>query len=86
MADFHQADHFLTEMFPYHLVPDSVWSESAELQRALGNSSRHESASVVDLVVAVTARHHGLTLLHLDRDFDVIAKLTEQPVQRVDEA
>ncbi|MEU0933862.1 hypothetical protein [Embleya sp. NPDC005971] len=41
---------------------------------------------MVDLVVAVTARHHGLTLLHLDRDFDVIAKLTGQPVQRVDEA
>ncbi|MGC0423180.1 PIN domain nuclease [Embleya sp. AB8] len=82
--DFHEADHFLTEMFPYHLVPDSLWSECAQLQMDLANLSWHEGASMVDLVVAVTARHHGLTLLHLDRDFEVIAKLTGQPTKRID--
>ncbi|MFE5332260.1 PIN domain-containing protein [Embleya sp. NPDC056575] len=50
----------------------------------MANLSRHECAGPVDLVVAVTARHHGLTLLHLDRDFEVVAKLTGQPVERID--
>ncbi|MGW9209584.1 PIN domain-containing protein [Embleya sp. NPDC055664] len=84
MADFHQADHFLTEMFPYYVVPDSVWSDSADLQRDLAGPSWHRGASFADFAVAVTARHHGLTLLHLDRDFEVIAKVTGQPVRRID--
>jgi len=35
----------------------------------------------VDLVVAATAELHGLTLLHHDRDFGVIASVTGQPVR-----
>jgi predicted nucleic acid-binding protein len=35
----------------------------------------------VDLVVAATAELHGLTLLHHDRDFGVIAQVTGQPVR-----
>ncbi|MYW03528.1 PIN domain nuclease [Streptomyces sp. SID3343] len=84
LGDFLEADHLLTEMFPYEFVPDSVWTESAELQRSLAQQSWFQCASVVDLAVAVTARWQGLTVLHLDRDFEVIAKVTGQPVQRVD--
>lgn len=39
------------------------------------------AAGPVDLVVAATAELHGLTLLHHDRDFDVVARVTGQPLR-----
>jgi hypothetical protein len=38
-------------------------------------------AGPVDLVVAATAELHGLTLLHHDHDFDIIAAVTGQTVR-----
>ncbi|MFY1689365.1 hypothetical protein [Plantactinospora sp. WMMB782] len=45
--------------------------------------SQHNGASVVDLVVSVTAVRNRLTVLHDDRDYEVIARLARVPVQRV---
>jgi hypothetical protein len=38
---------------------------------------------VPDLIIAATAELAGLTVLHLDKDFDVIAEITGQPVERL---
>jgi hypothetical protein len=38
---------------------------------------------VHDLVVAATAEHAGLTVLHCDRDFELIATVTGQVVERI---
>lgn len=34
-----------------------------------------------DLVIAATAEMSSLTVLHLDKDFDLIAGVTHQPVE-----
>jgi predicted nucleic acid-binding protein len=34
-------------------------------------------------MVAPTAEVAGLTVLHLDKDFDLIAEVTNQPVERL---
>jgi predicted nucleic acid-binding protein len=34
-------------------------------------------------VIAATAELAGLTILHLDKDFEVIAAVTGQPVERL---
>ncbi|MFJ8747099.1 hypothetical protein ACIRL2_48140 [Embleya sp. NPDC127516] len=83
-AAYEALDRFTSEMLPHFHVPDSVWTEAAALQLRLGEKSQHECASVVDLVVAITAARHHLVVLHADRDFDVIAELTGQPVRRID--
>lgn len=83
-ADFYEADAVLHETFPHYGVPDDAWQQTAQLQQHLADRSRHQSASPVDLLVAVTAAHHKLTVLHADRDFDAIAQLTGQPVRRID--
>jgi predicted nucleic acid-binding protein len=49
------------------------------VQGELTTKGQHRSAGPVDLVVAATAELHGLTLLHHDRDFGVIARVTGQP-------
>jgi predicted nucleic acid-binding protein len=36
-----------------------------------------------DLIIAATAKLAGLTVLHLGKDFDAIAEITSQPVERL---
>jgi len=39
-----------------------------------GTVVEHRSASAVDLVIAATAAHHGLAVLHGDADYRAIAR------------
>lgn len=36
-----------------------------------------------DIVVAATAELSGLTVLHLDKSFDLIVEVTGQPIERL---
>lgn len=36
-----------------------------------------------DLIIAATAELAGRTVLHLDKDSDVIAEITGQPIERL---
>lgn len=54
-----------------------------EVQTLLADRGRHRAPSVPDLVVAATAELAGLTVLHLDKDFDLIAEITGQPIERL---
>jgi predicted nucleic acid-binding protein len=38
---------------------------------------------VPDLLIAATAELHGLTVLHHDKDFELIADVTGQSVERL---
>ena len=38
---------------------------------------------MLDLVVSAAAELRGLTVLHLDKDFDLIAQVTGQPMERL---
>ena len=62
-------------------IPGDIWEQAAEIQEALTEQAQHRSASIPDLVVAATARAHGLEILHYDRDFETIARYTEQPTR-----
>lgn len=44
---------------------------------------RHRGPSLVDVVVAATAERHGVAVLHDDSDFELIARVTGQPVLRL---
>ena len=41
-------------------TPDDIWDQAAEIQEALTEQAQHRSASIPDLIVAATARTHGL--------------------------
>jgi predicted nucleic acid-binding protein len=62
-------------------TPEDVWEQAAEIQEALTGQAQQRSASIPDLIVAATARARGLEVLHYDRDFDTIARFTEQPTR-----
>jgi predicted nucleic acid-binding protein len=62
-------------------VHDRAFVRAWEVQGELTAKGQHRGAGPVDLVVAATAELHGLTLLHHDHDFDVVAAVTGQPVR-----
>jgi predicted nucleic acid-binding protein len=49
----------------------------------LAERGHHRAPSLPDLIVAATAESAGLVVLHDDKDFDLIAEITGQPVQRL---
>jgi predicted nucleic acid-binding protein len=51
-------------------------------QRSLADRG-HRGRKIPDLLIAAVAQRHGLTVLHYDRDFDLIAQCTGQPTQWV---
>lgn len=59
-------------------TPQDIWDQAAEIQEALTEHAQHRSASIPDLIVAATARARDLEILHYDRDFDTIARYTDQ--------
>ena len=62
-------------------VHDRAFARAWEVQGELTSRGQHRSAGPVDLVLAATAELHGLALLHHDRDFDTIARVTGQPLR-----
>ncbi len=56
---------------------------AVEVQLRLADLGHHRAPSVADLIVAATAELAGLTVVHLDQDFEVIAEVTGQPVERL---
>ena len=38
---------------------------------------------IPDVIIAATAEHHRATVIHVDKDFDLIAEVTDQPMLRL---
>jgi predicted nucleic acid-binding protein len=51
------------------------------IQTRLAVRSAHRRPTAVDLLVAATAGGHGAILLHYDRHYDAIARVTGQPTE-----
>jgi hypothetical protein len=68
---------------PVEYVTPTIEDRSVEVQMSLADRGRHRAPSIPDLLVAATAEATGLTVLHLDKDFDIIAELTGQAVERL---
>jgi predicted nucleic acid-binding protein len=70
----------LTRM-PLLDVTPATHALALETQAKLAGRSQHRGATPKDLVVAATAETHRVTLLHYDRHFDAIARVTGQPTR-----
>jgi predicted nucleic acid-binding protein len=62
-------------------MPDEVWDRALEVQGELSNRGHLRAVAIPDLLVAATAERHGVTVIHYDADFDLIAGITEQRVE-----
>jgi predicted nucleic acid-binding protein len=50
----------------------------------LADHGQHRAPSIPDLLIAATAEKAGLTVLAVDKDFDLIATITGQAVETLD--
>lgn len=64
--------------FPWVPMPDGVWNRVAAVQALLVAAGTHRGVGIPDLLIAATAEFHGLSVLHYDHDFDIIASVTGQ--------
>ncbi|MDN5749543.1 MAG: PIN domain nuclease [Pseudonocardia sp.] len=68
---------------PVEYETPAIEDRAVEVQLHLADLGHHRAPSVADLIVAATAELAGLTLVHLDKDFEVIAEVTGQPTERL---
>ena len=64
-------------------TPLRAEDRSREVQSARVERGQHRAVSVPDLLIAATAEIEGLTVLHYDADFDLIAEITGQSMEWV---
>lgn len=65
-----------------YLTPEAE-DRAVEVQSQLADRGMHRAPSVPDLLIAAVAETGGLTVLHVDKDFELIAEITGQPVERL---
>ncbi|HEX7069962.1 MAG TPA: PIN domain nuclease [Rhodothermales bacterium] len=63
-----------------HLTP-AMEDRAFEVQMLLADRGQHRAPSIPDLLIAATAEKAGLTVLAVDKDFDLIAEVTGQSVE-----
>ena len=68
---------------PVEYQTPAIEDRAIEVQLRLADLGHHRAPSVADLIVAATAELAGLTVLHLDKDFEMIAEVTAQPIERL---
>ena len=68
---------------PVEYLTPAIEDRAVELLTLLADRGQHRAPSIPDLIIAATAELAGLTVLHLDKDFDLIAEITGQPVERL---
>jgi predicted nucleic acid-binding protein len=84
-ADDHQqllAGPPITSMPVEYLTP-AIEDRAVEIQAALAERGQHRAPSIPDVLIAATAELAELTLLHLDKDFELIAAVTGQSHERL---
>lgn len=66
---------------PLEYLTPAMENRAVEVQLLLAERGHHRAPSVPDLLVAATAEKAGLTVLAVDKDFDLIADVTGQRVE-----
>lgn len=68
-------------LMPIERLTPAMEDRAFEVQMLLADRGQHRAPSIPDLLIAACAEKAGLTVLAVDKDFDLIAHITGQPVQ-----
>jgi predicted nucleic acid-binding protein len=70
---------------PIENATPAIERRAVAVQSILAASGQHRAPSIPNLMIAATAELAGLIVLHLNKDFELIAALTGQPLERLDQ-
>ena len=68
---------------PVEYLTPKIEDRALEVQMLLADRGQHRGPSIPDLIIAATAELSGLTILHVDKDFDTITAMTGQSTTRL---
>jgi hypothetical protein len=77
-----------TQRAPLALMPlvyltPTIEGRAVAVQMTLADQGQHRAPAIPDLLIAAAAELAELTVLHVDKDFELIAAATGQPVERL---
>ena len=68
---------------PVENITPTIERRAIEIQMALADIGKHRAPAIPDLLIAATAESAQLTVLHVDKDYELIAEVTGQPTERL---
>jgi hypothetical protein len=71
---------------PVEYATPAIEDRAMEVMLLLADLGQHRAPSIPDLLIAATAELAGLVVLHVDKDFELIADVTGQRVERLVES
>lgn len=74
LDDFNHVNQMFDELYPNVQVPKTASRWIGATQHRLAMKGRHRGLSPIDLIIAATAAHHDLVVLHDDNDFATIGE------------
>jgi predicted nucleic acid-binding protein len=81
-ADFGSTRSNLSLM-PRVAITEEIINRALDVQGLMVRKGTYRAPSPADLILAACAEANGLTVLHYDKDFDLIAEVTGQPTEWV---
>lgn len=64
-------------------VTPAIEERAWQVLKLLAKKGHHRAPSIPDLIIAATAEIANYVVLHNDKDFDLIAKVTGQKVEKI---
>jgi predicted nucleic acid-binding protein len=70
-------------LMPVEYLTPATEKRAVEVLRRLADLGQHRAPSIPDLLIAAAAETARLTVLHVDKDFELIAGITGQEIHRL---
>jgi predicted nucleic acid-binding protein len=80
-AEFDQLRADRDTGYEWLAIHDEDWRRALDVQAALWRGGQIRAVGFPDLLVSAVAERERVTLLHYDRDFDLIARVTGQAMR-----
>ena len=71
------------DSYEYLPTDDVHWRRAFDAQPTLAGTGRHRAVGIADLLTAVHAAEHGMTVAHYDADFEIAAEVLAFEHRRV---
>ena len=68
---------------PIEYLTPTMEERAGGVQALLADHGQHRAPSIPDLLIAAIAEISQLTVLHVDKDYELIADVTGQPIERL---
>ena len=65
------------EAYEYLPTDEIHWQRAFDAQRGLARTGRHRAVGIANLLTAVLAAEHGVTIVHYDSDFEIAAEVLQ---------